>query len=155
MDANIPVVHDAPIDDGPCSSESAAAAPWPLPYRLTLPEVSEGNPVPKRWWQYHYYRNSKNQKPIVLYSATKAQSEENARLFLDEPVLGFDMEWPWQSDSNRLQEKIGLIQIASESHIALFRKFFAYVAFKPAVSRSAVIVQGLLVIASRNGHRTS
>jgi hypothetical protein len=125
MDANNPIAIDDLNDDAPCPSESAVVVQWPLSYRLTLPPVPEapaGQSVPKRWWHHYWYRNSKNQKPIVLYSATRAQSEEYARLFLHEPVLGFDMEWPWQSDSNRLQEKVGLIQIASESRIALFRK---------------------------------
>ena len=41
-------------------------------------------------------------------------------------VLGFDMEWPWLSESTRLQEKVGLIQIASQSHIGLFRKYHSF-----------------------------
>jgi hypothetical protein len=121
MAAN-PTVPDELNGDAPCPSESDVVVQWPLSYRLNLPEGQAGEPSQPQWWHHYYYRNSQNQKPKVLYSSTKGASEENARLFLSETVLGFDMEWPWQSDSTRLQEKVGLIQIASESRIGLFRK---------------------------------
>lgn len=58
-----------------------------------------------------------------MYSRTKVESEEIAREFLNEKVVGFDMEWPWQDNQNpnvALQQRIGLIQIACEDRIALF-----------------------------------
>lgn len=75
-----------------------------------------------RWWSHTLYRGLQGQTPRILYSRTKRESEEIAQEFLDEKVLGFDMEWPvFESDERqRLQDKIGLIQIASESKIALF-----------------------------------
>ena len=110
-------------DDAQKPGESDAAVQWPLSYRLTLPAQEPARPGRSpQWWHYHLYQNSENQKPTVLYSATRDRSEEIAQLFLNEPVLGFDMEWPWQSNSTRLQEKIGLIQIANETNIGLFRK---------------------------------
>ena len=63
-----------------------------------------------------------NGKPVqILYSKTIEKSEIIARQFLHEDVIGFDMEWPW-NDWKRadLQNKIGLIQVASEDKIALF-----------------------------------
>lgn len=57
----------------------------------------------------------------VLYSKTKAESELLAQRFVDEPIIGFDMEWPWNASvKNTLQNKIGLIQIASEDKVGLF-----------------------------------
>jgi ribonuclease D len=56
----------------------------------------------------------------VLYSKTKEGSEALAQQFLNEPIVGFDMEWPVFPKSGRLQEKIGLMQIASEDKIGLF-----------------------------------
>lgn len=59
----------------------------------------------------------------ILYSRTKMQSEEIAQEFLGERILGFDMEWPWQNSEQGeipLQQRIGLIQIASEDKIGLF-----------------------------------
>ena len=89
---------------------------WPLAYRLHTPTA-----VP--WWSYRLYQTLEGSKVQVLYSKTKAQSEEIAQKFLDEPVVGFDMEWPTfvrNSDNPPLQKRIGLIQVASETTIALF-----------------------------------
>lgn len=57
----------------------------------------------------------------ILYSKTKEDSEKLARQFLNEPLVGFDMEWPWNDwKRSDLQNKIGLIQVASLDKIALF-----------------------------------
>jgi ribonuclease D len=108
---------------------------WPLAYRLqTLQQ-----PAFARWWSYRLYQNSEGEqfptrrgtwltlhlrvlgeKVKVLYSNNKAKSEEILQQFLDEPVVGFDMEWPCFPGQNPpLQKRIGLIQIASEDKIAL------------------------------------
>ena len=122
-------VLDEPNNDGPYPGESEVVVQWPLSYRLTLSAEEQAQLARRsqtQWWHHHWYRNSKDQKPTVLYSRTKARSEEIAQLFLNESVLGFDMEWPWLSESTRLQEKVGLIQIASQSHIGLFRKYHSF-----------------------------
>jgi ribonuclease D len=67
------------------------------------------------------YRGPDNKPVQIQYSKTKADSETLARQFLNETVVGFDMEWPWKQVSrNDLQSKIGLIQVAVEDKIALF-----------------------------------
>jgi ribonuclease D len=77
--------------------------------------------APKGWWSYRLYRGPEGKEVEILYSRTKAQSEIYAKRFLDEPIIGFDMEWPWNDwTKESLQNKIGLIQIASEDKIALF-----------------------------------
>lgn len=97
--------------------DEKGGALWPLPYRMQIPQGS-GQP---RWWSHELYRGPKNTPIQILYSKDKAQSEILAKKFLDEPIVGFDMEWPWNSEKrHRLQEKIGLIQVASEDKIALF-----------------------------------
>jgi ribonuclease D len=56
-----------------------------------------------------------------LYSKTKDDSEKIVQQFLEEPVVGFDMEWPWNDwKRDNLQNKIGLIQVANETTVALF-----------------------------------
>jgi ribonuclease D len=108
---------------------------WPLAYRLqTLQQ-----PAFVRWWSYRLYQNPEGERfktrrrtwltlhlrmlgetVKVLYSNNKAKSEEILQQFLDEPVVGFDMEWPCFPGQNPpLQKRIGLIQIASEDKIAL------------------------------------
>ncbi|KAH8760486.1 ribonuclease H-like domain-containing protein, partial [Diaporthe sp. PMI_573] len=76
------------------------------------------------WWSHDLYRGPRNQKPKVLYARSKAESEEIARGFSQEQVLGFDMEWPsydgTNSQDSRLQDRIGVIAMACEDKIALF-----------------------------------
>ncbi|KAI8954932.1 hypothetical protein F4801DRAFT_530544 [Xylaria longipes] len=91
---------------------------WPMAYALRRP--SDDAPL-RRWWRHYYYESPKCRKADVLYSKTKSHSESLAQQFANEPVLGFDMEWPWDADKRpRLQDKVALIQLASESKVALF-----------------------------------
>jgi ribonuclease D len=81
------------------------------------------SPAGHAFWSHNLYRGPQDQRVRVFYSRTKLESEEIAHEFLDEKVIGFDMEWPWETNTTadtRLQRKIGLIQIACEDKIALF-----------------------------------
>lgn len=100
-----------------CSSSLEDAA-WPRDFRMD-PSTS----ARARFWSHELYRGTHNEPVRILYSRTKMQSEEIAHEFLGESVVGFDMEWPWQNRDQGaipLQQRIGLIQIASEDKIALF-----------------------------------
>lgn len=90
-------------------------ARWPLSFQMS----STGH----RFWSHTLYRGLQDQPIRVLYSRTKLESEEIAHEFLGEKVIGFDMEWPWETNTTAdspLQQRIGLIQIACEDKIALF-----------------------------------
>ncbi|KAJ8110422.1 hypothetical protein OPT61_g6738 [Boeremia exigua] len=116
--------------------QDAASAPkskarWPLSFKIVPPPkqgleavgVSTSKEQPKkRWWSHLMYRGPNNELVKVLYSKTKADSEVLAKQFLEEKVVGFDMEWPWDDwrRPNKLQNKIGLIQVATEDRVALF-----------------------------------
>lgn len=88
---------------------------WPLSFQMS--------PNGHKFWSHNLYRGPQDQPVKVFYSRTKLESEEIAHEFLDEKVIGFDMEWPWETNTTantRLQQRIGLIQIACEDKIALF-----------------------------------
>lgn len=120
-----------PVSDAAASTKAVEKAQWPLSYRLQLSKTAKsslqtygfgtGKPPPRIWWSHELYRGPDDKEVEILYSRDKAQSELIAQHFTNEPILGFDMEWPWK-DSNKagLQNKVGLIQIASESKIGLF-----------------------------------
>lgn len=102
-------------------------AQWPLSFRI-LPQTHtqlqhgpDGKPK-RKWWSHLLYRGPNNEQVKILYSKTKADSEALAKQFLGEKVVGFDMEWPWNHSKlpNKLQNKVGLIQVATEDKIALF-----------------------------------
>lgn len=106
-------------------------ARWPLSFKITpAPQqglealgISTANEKPKkRWWSHLLYRGPDNERVKILYSKTKADSEVLAKQFLGEKVIGFDMEWPWDDwkRPNLLQNKVGLIQVATEEKVALF-----------------------------------
>ncbi|KAI1764618.1 ribonuclease H-like domain-containing protein [Hypoxylon sp. FL1150] len=93
-------------------------AQWPLAYSLKPPKA--GDP-PRKVWDFSYYRGPRDRPAQVLYADSLSRSESLARIFLDEPVVGFDMEWPMFADrSKRVQDKVSLIQIAAERKIGLF-----------------------------------
>lgn len=90
-------------------------AAWPLSFQMS--------PTRNRCWSHTLYRGPQDQPVRLFYSRTKSESEEIAHEFLGEKVVGFDMEWPQETDitaNTRLQQIVGLIQIACEDKIALF-----------------------------------
>ncbi|KAF9691229.1 hypothetical protein EKO04_010751 [Ascochyta lentis] len=113
------------------SALNADKARWPLAFKIQ-PQAPQGlsafgvtsnkTASEKQWWSHVLYRGPNNERVKILYSKTKADSEALARQFLKEKVVGFDMEWPWDDwkRPDKLQNKVGLIQIATEDKVALF-----------------------------------
>lgn len=103
---------------------------WPLSFSLMLPEEPDGDDEEPRakpvWWNYNLYRGPRGRKPQLLYARTKDDSERIAYFNFpehDHRVVGFDLEWPCyipETTRARLQDRVGLITIASEDTIALF-----------------------------------
>ncbi|ORY68973.1 ribonuclease H-like domain-containing protein [Pseudomassariella vexata] len=131
-----------PIEDGaptPNATTNEAPPEWPLSYQLNLPKQTAGQTSRKPWFHHGLYRGPQKRPVKILYSQTKEQSEAIARQFLEETVLGFDMEWPWDSHKRtRLQEKVALIQIACENKIALF-----HIAMHPGKTAGDLIAPSL------------
>ncbi|KAK5631558.1 hypothetical protein RRF57_007272 [Xylaria bambusicola] len=91
---------------------------WPMIFALSAPPRDTSL---VGGWHHYYYRGSQHQSSQVLYGRTRLDSETIARRFMNEPVLGFDMEWPWDAEKRpRPQDKVALIQLASERKIGLF-----------------------------------
>lgn len=75
----------------------------------------------KTFWQYRLYRGPGSQQVKVHYCLNKEASESVARLFLDQEVVGFDIEWnQFASTNDGIRENVALVQLASEERIALF-----------------------------------
>jgi len=61
---------------------------WPLDFKLkNWPRGTH------KWWHHWKYRGLQDEVVEISYSKTKADSEVLAQSFLNEPILGFDMEW--------------------------------------------------------------
>lgn len=97
----------------------------PLGYRIKNTDL-EGASRPDQntkmlHWEYTLYRGPIGEKVKVHYCKTKADAERIARLFFDEELLGFDIEWkPSATAKEGIKKNVALIQIASEKRIALF-----------------------------------
>ena len=80
-----------------------------------------GSGRPESCWNYQMYKNPSKKHVQLYYCSKKDQSERVAQLFLDEHVLGFDLEWPVNVLKTRsIKQNVALIQLASEKRIALF-----------------------------------
>lgn len=108
-----------------------AKAPIRIKDRLSyhIPELLlqklQAQPQASTYWSYEWYENVEGKNVKVSYASTREVSEELAKRFLNEKVLGFDMEWKadWNKkrrNSRTLKEEISLIQVASAEEIGLF-----------------------------------
>jgi hypothetical protein len=82
-------------------------------------------PKNSTYWSHEWYQNAQGKKVKVSYASTREASEELAKVFLNEKVLGFDMEWKADRNKKRrssrtLKDEISLIQISSSEEIGLF-----------------------------------
>ena len=75
------------------------------------------------YWQYTLYQGPDGDKDKVKvhYCKSKDTTERICQLFLDEEVLGFDIEWKMNaSAADGVKKNVALVQVASEKRIALF-----------------------------------
>lgn len=96
----------------------------PLSFQIpadTLREAMQASPNSQAgFYSHRLYRGPENQFLSVHYCCNMETAEKVAQYFLDEKVLGFDIEWkPWASPTS-IKDNASLIQIASEDRIALF-----------------------------------
>ena len=74
------------------------------------------------YWHYSLYQGPGGDKDKVKvhYCKNKEATEKAAQLFLDEGVLGFDIEWKSNSNSrDGITKNVALIQLASEERVLL------------------------------------
>lgn len=73
------------------------------------------------YWQYSLYKGPSGEDVKLHYCKSKESSERIAKMFLDQEVLGFDIEWKPQASANEgIRKNVALIQLASEERIAVF-----------------------------------
>ncbi|KAL3478216.1 ribonuclease H-like domain-containing protein [Aspergillus californicus] len=89
----------------------------------TLPWLQPNNkPTPTKFWSHRMYKNKDGKDITVHYCKSLETTEKVAQLFLDDKVLGFDMEWKAQASAyDSIQNNVSLIQLANRERIALFQ----------------------------------
>ncbi|KAA8913513.1 ribonuclease H-like domain-containing protein [Sphaerosporella brunnea] len=71
-------------------------------------------------WSHTYYTNPEGKGVDVHYCKTIEDCERVIPLFMDDKVVGFDMEWVFpERSATSIRQNVALIQIANESNIAL------------------------------------
>lgn len=75
------------------------------------------------FWKHSLYKGPFNEKITIHYCTRLEQAEREAKHFANEEVLGFDLEWEPSAklETGTIKDNVSLIQIASESRIALFQ----------------------------------
>lgn len=104
--------------------------------------VAEQRPGPSspKYWSHSQYKDSDGKNITVHYCRTLKSTEEVARYFLDDKVVGLDLEWKAQaSASDTIQNNMSLIQIANKERIALFHLAL----FQPAKSIDDLVAPSL------------
>ena len=97
----------------------AAQLEYQIPTSVLQSGMRASPQTPAAYWSYDLYRSSSNDRVKLHYCVTKKSVEAVCKYFLNQPVLGFDMEWDVQGRSG-FKNKVSLIQLASEDRIALF-----------------------------------
>ena len=93
----------------------------PLGYHIPKAKMQELVRSPSTYWQYSLYEGPRGEKIKIHYCKSKETTDRVARLFLDQEVVGFDIEWkPQASSKEGIRKNVALIQLASEERIALF-----------------------------------
>ncbi|KAI7345263.1 ribonuclease H-like protein [Hortaea werneckii] len=100
-------------------------ADYETPTRYQIPFADYRNAVMASrnsnaaFWSHKLYKNQEGKGPTIHFCTSFKQAEEQAQKFLNEPVLGFDIEWePFKKTS--IKDNVSLIQIAAEDKIAIF-----------------------------------
>lgn len=75
------------------------------------------------FWSHTLYKSSKGSRVQVYYCRTLEVAERQLKLFLKEPVLGFDLEWEQHAsgDKSSIKKNVSLVQLAAEDKIALIQ----------------------------------
>ncbi|KAL8637361.1 MAG: hypothetical protein Q9228_005355, partial [Teloschistes exilis] len=105
--------------------EVVAFAGSPLGYHIPSAKMRESLLASRSsrsaFWQYTFYQGPRGEKVKVHYCKSLETTERIAKLFLNESVVGFDIEWkPSATAKDGIRKNVALIQIASEERIALF-----------------------------------
>lgn len=124
--------NDEKVEEALSDEDDLPSEPPFTPLEFKIPseafrDASLAKPgTPESFWSYTLYRGPQESedtenKVKVHYCKSLLTTERVCQYFLDEKVIGFDLEWA--ADANKAQgprRNVSLVQIASPSRIALF-----------------------------------
>ena len=93
----------------------------PLTFRLSQDARGNGPSARPTYWTHNMYQGPNGELVTLHYCPSTDIAERVARLFQEDRVLGFDMEWKAQAHSREgIKKNVALIQLANESRVGLF-----------------------------------
>ncbi|KAF2440974.1 hypothetical protein P171DRAFT_434686 [Karstenula rhodostoma CBS 690.94] len=96
----------------------------PLTYRIPSDVLENALQAPPQtrasYWSQKLYRGPEDEELLLHYCVNMEVSERVAKHFLNEKVVGFDIEWKPFGSLDSIKENASLIQLATEDRIALF-----------------------------------
>lgn len=111
-------------DDTDSDTEEGEEQHVPLKFQIPQEALDKALLAPAQtrasYWSQKLYRGPKNEELFLHYCQNMEVSEKVAKYFLNEKVVGFDIEWKVFSPVDSIKENASLIQIACENRIALF-----------------------------------
>lgn len=119
----------SPLGDNCGSLPPPEDAPFCTPLGFHIPKAKLQQAIDAEptsvgaYWQYTLYQGPEGDKDKVKvhYCKSKDATERICQLFLDEEVIGFDIEWKMNaSATDGVKKNVALVQVASEKRIALF-----------------------------------
>lgn len=123
-DTEVVVSQDGVVEpDAAPKAEEPTEKPFLLTYkRKPLPPPVPPNEIPKQippsHFSYRHYQGPDGEDVTVHYCVTLEQSEKAAQMFLNEPVVGLDMEWyPFAGDD--IKTNASVVQLACQDKIAI------------------------------------
>lgn len=109
------------LDEG---EEDEAEEHIPLSYQIPenkLRAAMSASPNTRSsYWSTKLYRGPEGQNISTHYCRDMKVAERVAQYFLEEKILGFDIEWKPNAHPKSIKQNASLIQLASEDRIALF-----------------------------------
>ncbi|ORY16305.1 hypothetical protein BCR34DRAFT_120944 [Clohesyomyces aquaticus] len=93
-----------------------------IPEEAMLSAMKADPGTEAQFYRHDIYRGPDDKEILLHYCTTFDVAERAAKYFLNEKVLGFDIEWrPWaNAKTGGVKENVSLIQLACEDRIALF-----------------------------------
>ncbi|KAI5358357.1 Putative 3'-5' exonuclease domain, ribonuclease H-like superfamily [Septoria linicola] len=94
---------------------------YQIPHKAYRDAVMASPSSNAAYWSHQLYKSLEGKTPIVYYCRNLETAERQCRLFLGEPVVGFDLEWEIGSSPGKgsIKRAVSLIQLAAEDKICL------------------------------------
>ncbi|RAL15630.1 3'-5' exonuclease [Aspergillus homomorphus CBS 101889] len=114
-DPQRPVVPESAISSGPGTAIEGHVAVQQIRKDIATDSVAPD------FWSHKLQKSPEGKDIVVHYCRTLKSSEDVAQLFLEDDIIGLDLEWKASASAwDGIQGNVSMIQIANRHRVALF-----------------------------------